>query len=356
MGRILGPVLGLALALAGAANARADGAPSTRDVQAAVDGYLAGGHDARLVGGPGSAGYDHGFWIRGGDFSLRINLTLQARYEAFDFDEDQPPETGLDPMSGGDLSGFSLPRATLKFSGTAPCSICWYLELEFGHYGEEFATGGYTGPSVGGAPSENLGPWDQSFNFDNSREAWIEWCYCPAFNVRMGQVKTPATRQLMVAPELQQFVDISLASICTGQHMPGYTDRNRDHGVLFHGAFGCASEWSYILGVTNGDGGDSIRNVLDPRTSDGLAYSARINWAFLDPVGYQEGALDFTTCTWYGEVGAWGYFYGDRTDKNHQNWGDHTRLGVDLALGYGGFSFTGAATWEDVSEAFGGDD
>ena len=61
--------------------------PTARDIQAAVDSYLETAQsDATLVGGPGSAGYDAGFWIRGGDFLLRINLTLQARYEYFDRD------------------------------------------------------------------------------------------------------------------------------------------------------------------------------------------------------------------------------------------------------------------------------
>ena len=104
---------GVAFALA-ATPAWADGGLSTRDVDAAVDTYLASAEqDANLVGGPGSAGYDQGFWIRGGDFSLRINLTLQARYEAFIFDKTEEPEPG------GDLSGFSLPRAIVIFSGTA---------------------------------------------------------------------------------------------------------------------------------------------------------------------------------------------------------------------------------------------
>ncbi|MFM8386215.1 MAG: hypothetical protein ACKOCB_05265, partial [Planctomycetia bacterium] len=65
-----------------AATAHAD----SRDIQSAVDGYLAGTPDAALVGGPGSAGYDQGFWIRGGDFSLKLNVTLQARFEAYDYD------------------------------------------------------------------------------------------------------------------------------------------------------------------------------------------------------------------------------------------------------------------------------
>jgi hypothetical protein len=353
---------GLVAVLAGPALAEQ---PTSRDVQAAVDSYLSTSQDdASLVGGPGSAGYDAGFWIRGGDFLLRINLTLQARFEAQDWDD---PE----PSPGGDLSGYSLPRATVKLSGEAPCHICYYLELEFGHHGTFENDQGLTslsidsnlpgnfipnreglylaGPSAFTFPG-NLGPYDQSANFDNSREAWIEWCSCPSFNFRMGQIKTPNTRQLMTPPELQQFVDVSLASAWVGQGMPGYTDRNRDFGTMIHGSFGCNSELSYMVAVTNGDSGDSIRNVLDNRTDDNLAYSARINWAFLNPIGYEEGALRQSTCVWYGEVGAWIFYHADRIDKPHTTMGDILHFGADVALGYGGFSFTGAFSVEDSTD------
>jgi hypothetical protein len=344
---------GLVAVLAGPALAEQ---PTSRDVQAAVDTYLATSEqDASLVGGPGSAGYDAGFWIRGGDFLLRINLTLQARFESFDWDQ-------FEPTPGGDLSGYSLPRATVKLSGEAPCDICYYLELEFGHWGRDLTDDIRDGGGLeknplpqGLPPGLNLGPYQfNSFNFDNSREAWIEWCSCPSFNVRMGQIKTPNTRQLMVAPELQQFIDISLASSWTGWSMPGYTDRNRDHGVMIHGSFGCNNELSYMVAVTNGDGGDSIRNVLDVRTDDNLAYSARINWAFLNPIGYEEGALRQMTCEWYGELGAWVHYYADRIDKPHTVVADWLNFGVDLALGYGGFSFTAAFTIQDYSDLIAG--
>ncbi|MEZ6009790.1 MAG: porin [Planctomycetota bacterium] len=358
MQRFITGLCALALFAVAAAPALADG--SARDVQAALDSYLANDTaDVALVGGPGSAGYDNGFWIRGGDFLLRANVTLQARFEAFDWDETQPPETGggngtvivvgnaqAAPQDfGGDLSGFSLPRATLKLSGEAPCNIRWYMELEFGHFGRdalEARLGGFTPTNLG--PTLGILGFSQSHNYDNTREAWIEWGCSDALNFRMGQIALPTTRQLMVKPELQQFVDISLASAFTGQLLPGYTDRNRDHGLMIHGAFGCNSEWSYMLAVTNGDGGDSIRNVLDHRTSDGLAFSGRLNWAFAKPIGYQEGALAQETCGWYGEIGAWGFYYADRVDKPHAVIADATRYGVDVALGYGGFSFTGAYT------------
>ncbi len=335
---------GTVLLALGVAAAGADAPATARDIESAIEAYVGQQPDATLVGGPGSAGYDGGFWLRGGEFSLKLGLTLQARYEAVDLDDSHPFE-GPDGI-GGDLSGFSLPRATLKFSGTAPCNICYYMELEFGHVGE-FAEG--LAEFMGDESESNLGPsGGQSFNFDNTREAWIEWCYCPSFNVRVGQIRLPATRQLMVAAEHQQFVDISLASSMNGWLLPGYTDRNRDHGVMVHGSLGCRGEWSYALAVSNGDGGDSIRNVLDPRSSDNLAYSARVNWAFAQPIGYQEGALGFDTCSWYGEVGIWAFYYADRADKPHVEYADITIYGVDLALGYGGFSLTGAFTLGDL--------
>jgi hypothetical protein len=345
--------------LAGPAIADTTGA---REIQNAVDGYLSGSRaDAALVGGAGSAGYERGFWIRGGDFDLKINLTLQARYEAYSWDSVEPGTSPGGGPGGGDLSGFSLPRATVKFSGHAPCNICYYLELEFGHWGSDFTPGGSTinqlgtkGPRQG---FDNLGPTQygaspidyQSNNFENSREAWIEWCSCESFMFRMGQILTPNTRQLMTAPELQQFVDISLASAFTGHLMPGYTDRNRDHGIMFHGRLGCTNEFAWMVAVTNGDGGDSIRNVVDDRTDDNFAASGRFNWAFLKPTYYEEGALRQTTCEWYGEVGAWAHYYADRNDGPHTSFGDNLNFGLDLALGTGGFSLTAAFTLGSVT-------
>lgn len=333
--------------------------PTARDIQAAVDSYLETAQsDATLVGGPGSAGYDAGFWIRGGDFLLRINLTLQARFEYFDRDEAEegtlatlPPNHPLGggaaiPLPGGDLSGFSLPRATLKFSGEVPCSVRYYVEMEFGHPGSPILSPLYT------LPQQGFGVFlKDTYNYSNTREAWIEWGCNDSLNFRMGQIKTPSTRQMMTPPELQQFADISMASSLTGLLMPGYTDRNRDHGFMLHGLFGCSNELQYMLAVTNGDGGDSLRNVLNPLTSDNLAYSARLNWAFLRGIGYTEGALRNESCAWYGELGVWGHYYADRVDGGNSGLFPHTALydrlvaGADLALGYGGFSFTAAATY-----------
>jgi hypothetical protein len=311
-------------------------APSSREVQSAVDAYLASSTaDASLVGGPGAAGYDGGFWIRGGSFLLRTNLTLQARYEAFLWDDKDD-----EPSPGGDLSGFSLPRATLKFSGEATCNVGYYLELEFGH------------PGMAHMPEEMMIGDLMVADFGTCREAWIEYAWRPELAVRMGLVKTAATRQLMTPPEFQQFVDISLASASVGMMMPGYTDRNRDYGIMLHGAFGCDGDLSYLFTVTNGDG-PVHRNVLDGETNDNLAYSGRLNWDVIGHLGYDECAITRGACEWELSVGVWGYGYTDVVfDQPHTGAGDVYDLGADVAGGYGGFSFCAAYTW---SEQKGGD-
>ena len=346
------------LALA-ATPALADNQPTARDIEAAVDSYLANAEsDANLVGGPGSAGYDSGFWIRGGDFTLRINLTLQARFEYFRFDDDEGhptiwgddvnlPTQDIDDFfipGGGDLSGFSLPRALLKFSGTAPCNMRYYVEFDFGHHGGSLYGLPWLYHAFLVAPNSGVF-LNQTYQYTNTREAWIEWGMSDSFNFRMGQILYPNMRQLMTAPELQQFVDISMASSIIGILQPGYTDRNRDFGLMLHGTFGCKNEWQYMFAVTNGDGGDSLRNVMNTLTSDNFMYSGRINWAFLEPIGYTEGATRFNSCTWYGEIGVWGSYYADRFDKPHVAVGDRAIAGLDLALGYGGFSLNGSFTW-----------
>ena len=369
MKRIAMAVIAVGLFALVATPALADNKTTARDIEAAVDSYLATAErDANLVGGPGSAGYDSGFWIRGGDFTLRINLTLQARYEYFAFDKDESGhptidgDIGIEPLGaigdlddlfvpgGGDLSGFSLPRALLKFSGTAPCNMRYYVEMDFGHhggtlYGMPWLYHAYLAAPNGGVFMNN------TYQYSNTREAWIEWGMSDSFNVRVGQILYPNARQLMVAPELQQFVDISMASSATGLLQPGYTDRNRDFGLMLHGAFGCRNEWQYMFAVTNGDGGDSLRNVMNTLTSDNFMFSGRINWAFAEPIGYTEGATRFESCTWYGEVGIWASYYADRFDMPHVTVGDRLIGGLDLAVGYGGFSFTGGFTWFQIKDS-----
>jgi hypothetical protein len=323
-----------------------------------VDAYLASAKaDASLVAGPGSAGYDGGFWIRGGSFLLKINLTIQARYEWWDWDDDAQE---VFASSNGDLSGFSLPRLTLKLSGDATCDIHYYAAFEFGHHGSWFtssnaplttgnAQAGYGdhpdiisgtgGFGWGGVDEEGL-PVDIGDAY--ASEAWIEYEPCPMFALRMGIIQLASTRQLMTPPEMQQFIDISLASSFIGQMGTGYSDRNRDYGVMLHGVLGCDGEWSYMFTASNGDG-PIRRNIFDDSTDDNLAYSARINWDLRGHMGYEEGALRQSECDWTAAIGVWAFLYNDvRNDHTHDTFANRTLFGADLALGFGGFSLTGA--------------
>ncbi len=167
-------------------------------------------------------------------------------------------------------------------------------------------------------------------------------------------MKTPTTR-LVTPPEMQQFVDVSMASAVIGTTMPGYSDRNRDYGALIHGAFGCDGEFQYMLGITNGDG-PARRNVLDGDTSDCFAYSARVNWDIKGHLGYEEGALRSHDCEWAASIGAWAHYYTDHAQENpYDKFADRLTWGADAAFQYGGFSMTAAYSawdWQDDASGF----
>jgi hypothetical protein len=88
--------------------------------------------------------------------------------------------------------------------------------------------------------------------------------------------------------------------------------------------------------------------VIDGWTSDNLAYSARVNWDFMGHMGYEEGALRQTECGWVGALGAWAHYYSDAFTHNpFEKFADRFTWGVDLAMGWGGFSMTAAFSMMD---------
>jgi hypothetical protein len=331
-----------------------DASPSSRAVQAAVDAYLdAGRAEVQLVGGGGGggAGYDRGFWIGGGDFFLKINLVLQTRWEGFDWDD-----SAVEPSPGGDLSGFTLPHGAVVLHMNGPCDTRGFMVLDFGHFGppslNERFMGSFLDQSFATAPGGDPG------SGSDLKEVWIEKTFRQEATLRMGHLKTATTRQAMTSVPFQQFVDISMATSYVSVLMPGYTERNRDNGLMLYGSFGDQGRLQYLATITNGDTppGQFRRNVLDATTDDSFAYSARVNWDFKcsdDPesrlfsgMGYREGALLQRDCEWIGAVGAWGYAYADHlSDRPHVKFTDRLLYGVDLALGWGGFSLTAAASW-----------
>ncbi len=281
----------------------------------------------------GGAGYDSGFVIRGRDFRLRANLTLQARFEAYGYSD----RIGSAP--NGDLSGFALPRATLKLSGTAPCRTRWYTELELGHFGRDTIE-----QRLAVAPMPTVSSTPQTLNYDVLREAWLEMPFADALNVRFGLLQPPGPRETMVPVELTQFTGPSIAAVFLGQNLPGHTDRNRDYGVMLHGAFGRKKAFSYALSGAGGDGGDHFRTALDHRTLEDPEFAGRLNWAIWNAIGYEEGALRQCVGRLYAELGVWGRVRSPGVVSQD----DRTRsylYGFDVALGYGGWSLTGWTAW-----------
>ncbi len=308
--------------------------PASRTPAEALERYLdAEGADVHLVGGPGSAGHGPGFWIRSGEFSLHTTLLFQARYEAYRW-----TDAAARPAPGGDLSGFSLPRSALILRGTAPCRMRYLALLEFGHHGgpDSLPANAQTGayftdgvPQPGGMPGA-------------LREGWVEHEVSPALCLRMGMIKLASTRQLGVPATRQQFVDVSLASAYVGHAGIGYLDRNRDFGIMAHGSLGRRSEFEYEATVSNGDGA-TVRNVLNPGTSDNLAFTGRVDWHLVGHHPWLEGATLNRTCDPRVSVGAWAQYYADQaSDKPHRTLGDRFVYGLDAAVGLGGLSFTAA--------------
>jgi hypothetical protein len=178
------------------------------------------------------------------------------------------------------------------------------------------------------------------------RVAWISYDWSPELGVRMGLVKTAAPRQLLTPPEAQQFVDVSLASASVGSMMPGYTDRNRDYGVMAYGSLACG-RLAWFATVTNGDG-PVRRNVVDVETNDNLAFSARVDWDVIGHTPFDECGLGQHECQWNLALGAWGYYYEDvLTDKPHVTAGHIADLGVDFQAGYGSWTLCGSYTWSE---------
>ena len=313
---------------------------SPREIQAAVQSYLQQSPCAApvesLLGA--DAGFFHlGFMTAGPQAGLTIGTTIQTRFEAFRW-----RDGSAEPSPGGDLSGFSLPRATLRLDGTLGCAWA-HASLEFGHPGsladnevnqisfaEELAFGFQPGATR------------DRIDYGIVREAWLERSLCRSVALRAGLFPTPATRQLMTSPAEQQFADISLASTAVGTFLPGYSDRNRDYGVAAHGALGRRDEWSYLVTLTNGDG-PPRRNVFDGLTDDNFAYGARVDWRPLGYVGWGEGARSDRCPGLDVAVGAWANAYHDvNFDRPHTLLARRSAGGLDALARRGGWSFTGA--------------
>lgn len=365
----------LFLGLAGAARAddAAPGDRSPREIQAALDAYLVDAPpQASLVAGGGSAGYDGAFWVRGGDFGLAVGAEIETRWEGFDWDDRE-----FEPSPGGDLSGFSLPRTTLRLAGSAPCCMTWCVDLEFGHAATPRTASRFSKGQTEGVPGFTI-----KYETDRlwrARTGWIGWggrdeqtdlslvglgpddggesdsyrlarflrydLSGTAFGLEMGLVPMVGPRQLMTSDAYQQFVDVSLGAAWIGAQMPGFVDRNRDIGVRFHGGNDSGTRrFNWMAAITNGDD-FWRRNVLDGFTDDHVAFSGRVDFGFgtWQP-HFTEGALTMRRGQSAYSIGVWGY------TLHAVDAPDRWCAGVDLQAKWGGITYTGAYSYAKFEE------
>ena len=170
--------------------------------------------------------YKGGTRIETENTELKFNVQLQPRYGYFDYDSD----SGLD-----NESEFSLRRARLIASGNA-LNKMFSFKLN-----QDFASSG------GGS---------------DLKDAWIQWNADDAAKVRFGQHKVNFTRQYRNSSTKLYFIE---RADVTNVH-----DRDRDRGVLVHGAIGAIN---YGVGAYNGEGRNSGSDDVEHRFAGSLDFS-----------------------------------------------------------------------------------
>ncbi len=201
------------------------------------------------------AGWDRGFYLESPDGLYRLNLGgwIQPRYEYRSDDEN--------------TSSFTMRRVRLDVRGHAIVP-----ELTYRMMSEHART-------------------------SNLRDAWIDYAFSSALQVRMGQFTVPFQWHRDVGPRRQHFAERGVPSETFG------FQTGRDIGLMVHGIV-LDDRVGYKAGLFDGAG----RNA-DRSNSDGNMASARLTWAALGGLPREESAyahrdewqLSFGT----GAQGAW---------------------------------------------------
>ncbi len=183
-----------------------------------------------------TAGWDRGFYLRSadGDFRLNIGGWIQPRYE---FRAGEGEE---------DTSSFTMRRVRLDLRGHV-----LRPELTFRVMSEH-------------ARSSNL------------RDAWIDYAFTPAMQLRAGQFTVPFQWHRFIGPRRQHFAERGVPSETFG-FLQG-----RDIGIMAHGRL-MQDRLAYGAGLFDGAG----RNV-DVSNSSGHMASARATWAALGALPREE--------------------------------------------------------------------
>jgi len=208
-----------------------------------------GFHPGRQV----DAGYDKGFYIRGGeDFFLRFKLRTQFRYLGVNRQSDDRRVFGRQRID--DLSGFEFERARFRFEGHL-------FDPKFTYLAE------FDGDTDGTNDVETL-------------DLWTAYEYLKGHKLTFGQMKPHSGRQELVSSFAQQMVDRSLAN--------EVFNLGRSIGIEASGGL-LDEKLSYYTGVWNGfeNQDDDARDV-----DSNFGYTARLIWHLLGQYGSNESDLE----------------------------------------------------------------
>jgi phosphate-selective porin OprO/OprP len=234
-------------------------------------------------------------------FTAKINSFIQTRYQFTDNDESE------------NVSSFSVGKARIILSGSA-------LHEEFKYYisSDFVGTSGVDGEKVA-----------------SLRDAYLQWSTCDNMSLRMGQWKTPVSRQYNTSDHALQFADRSQAS--------DFFDLDRNQGA--------SAMWDLMdgdlqvaVGAWNGasDGEGINRGGVDTNHTG----TASVRYNVMGKMNaYNEGDVDWTEDTAVN-VGAT-YAYSDASAAALG--GDFTQddISVDANLKYKGWSFHGEFFYEN---------
>jgi hypothetical protein len=215
---------------------------------------------ASLLQSGAASGYDGGFFINSADgsFSLKINGQLQVRH-VYNH-RDNPPGDGDEHRSG-----FEVRRAKLKFKGHV-VDPRWTYKID--------------------------GAFNRSGGDLQLEDGWIDYNFENGWSVKMGQFKSPFTREELVSSSSQLAVERSLVN-------EAFTG-NRTQGVMLtYKADQFRIMASYDDGFDNGDFGGGIGNLDLDATNQGWqnedvegSFTARAEYLF---VGTWKQFKDFTS-------------------------------------------------------------
>src|SRR5258706_3640909 len=192
---------------------------STSDVNATIDSVLRDAEQrSKLLatGGDAEAEYDHGFFIRQGDFELRPTVWMQFR-SVVNYRED----TGGAKSNEFD-SGFEIRRARLDLSGTA------FKNIEYKFQWEANREGG--GVSL--------------------LDAYVTHMFNNDWGIKSGQFKDPLTHEQLVSASKQLAVDRTMLDNIMGGSL---YDRVQGVTVIYGGADpNKGNPWNIEFGLTDG--------------------------------------------------------------------------------------------------------